>query len=91
MSDPPRGLIAHEGRLNLLCCLRDEGPMAVNGLGERTGKSPAAVSYLLAPLDEYGLVRQTGESINGKPLYEVRLDDQPAWVREAVDEHCAKS
>jgi hypothetical protein len=89
MSHPPRGVLEHEGRLDLLCLLRAEGPLTVDGLSGKSGKSPTAVAYLLDPLDQFELIRETGEWIGEEPLYEIRLDDQPAWVRAAVEEHCA--
>ncbi len=91
MSDPPRGVLKNKVRLDLLCCLKTEGPMTVDGLSEKTGKSPTAVAYLLDPLEEYGVIRRTGERIGNEPLYEARLDDQPAWVRKAVEEHCGEA
>jgi DNA-binding transcriptional ArsR family regulator len=83
----PPGLINHVGRLDILCCLRDSEPLTIAAIAARIGKQPTAVSYLLSSLELYGIVRKTGEQ-DDEPLYEARLDEQPAWVREAVEAHC---
>lgn len=85
-STPPPGLIDHDGRLDVLCCLEDgRGPLTVTAIAARVGKHPAAVAYLLTSLDLYGVVKKTGKQEDGEPLYEACLDQQPAWVREAVE------
>jgi DNA-binding transcriptional ArsR family regulator len=89
VSGPPRAIIEHEGRLDLLCCLVSEGPLTVIELSARTRMSKLAVGYLLLPLEEYGIIAQTGGRVEQEPVYEARLDDQPAWVREAVEAHCS--
>jgi DNA-binding transcriptional ArsR family regulator len=88
VSGLPRAIVEHEGRLDLLCCLTSEGPLTVIELSARTRMSELAVGYLLMPLEEYEIIRKTGSRVDQEPRYEARLDDQPAWVREAVEAHC---
>jgi hypothetical protein len=88
VSSPPQALIRHDGRLDVLCCLDDDrGPLTVTAIAARVGRHPAAVAYLLASLDPHGVVKKTGKLEGGEPLYEACLDQQPAWVREAVEAH----
>jgi DNA-binding transcriptional ArsR family regulator len=89
VTSPPRALVEHEGRLDVLCCLLDSQPSTLTAIAERMGKEQTAVAYLLRPLDLHGLVRKTGDRERGQPLYEACLDEQPAWVREAVEKHCS--
>jgi DNA-binding transcriptional ArsR family regulator len=84
---PPRGLIEHDGRLDILCCFEDDKPLTVTALSARTGESPEATAYHLKPLLSHGVVRKTGEQEGGEPLYESRLGDQPEWVQRAVEAH----
>jgi DNA-binding transcriptional ArsR family regulator len=88
MSPPPRGLIEHEGRLDILCCFEADEPLTAAAIGARTGESSEATTYHLKPLLSHGLVRRTGEQEDGEPLYESCLEDQPKWVREAVEKQC---
>lgn len=83
-----KAIIEHKGRLDLLCCLDRIGPLTVPELGTGIGKSPTAIAYLIGPLDKHKVVRKTGKRKGREPLYEARLDDHPAWVREAVEKHC---
>lgn len=88
MGSPPPGLIHHDGRLDVLCCLEDgREPLTVTAVAARIGKHPAAAAYLLTSLSLYGIVGKTGKQANGEPLYEALLDQQPAWVRQAIEEH----
>lgn len=85
MSSPPEGLIKHDGRLDVLCCLDGCGPLTVTTVAARIGRQPTAVAYLLASLAPYSVVRKTGGEEGGESLYEACLGEQPAWVREAVE------
>lgn len=89
MTSPPRALVEHEGRLDVLSCLMESQPSTLTAIAERMGKAPATVAYLLGPLDLHRLVRKTGERERGESLYETCLDEHPPWVREAVEEHCS--
>ncbi len=87
MSSPPRGLIEHDGRLDILCCFEDDRPLTPTALSARTGDSPEVTSYHLKPLLSHGVVRKTGEQQDGESLYESGLGDQPEWVQKAVEAH----
>lgn len=87
MKPPPRGLIEHDGRLDALCCLDDDGPLTATAISARIGLSITAVTYYLAPLASHSVVKRIGEQEGGEPLYESRLDEQPEWVRKAVEAH----
>lgn len=77
----------HDGRLDVLCCLLDGGPLAVPQLAARTGELPQTVRYWVRLLESYGLVEALADLDGGEPLYAVTLDEHPDWVREAVEEH----
>ncbi len=80
-------VVNHDGRLNLLCCLLDAGPLSVPQLAARVGESRQAVRYWIALLDSFDLVERREELAGGGLLYEATLDDHPEWVREAVRQH----
>jgi hypothetical protein len=88
VSGPPRAIVEHAIRLDMLCCLREHGPMTVPGLAIQLRRVPIAVAVLMEPLVTHKVVTDTGDRIGEEPLYEFRLDDQPAWLREAVEAHC---
>lgn len=89
MSSPQRleMVVKHDGRLNLLCCLLDEGPLSVPQLAARTGESPQAVRYWANLLDSFELIEERAALDDGEPLYAATLDDHPRWVLEAVRQH----
>jgi DNA-binding transcriptional ArsR family regulator len=80
------GAVAHEVRLDLLCCLDGEEPLTVEAVGARIGKSEITVAYHLKPLVTHRVVRRRADQ-RGPVRYEACLDDHPAWVREAVEAH----
>jgi hypothetical protein len=80
-------IVRHDGRLNVLCCLLDGGPLSVPQLGARLGESSQAVHYWVNLLDSFSLVQRLGDLDGGEPLYAVTLDEHPDWVREAVEGH----
>jgi hypothetical protein len=82
-----RAIIRHEGRLDLLCCILDGGPLSASQLSSRTGKPPAAIKHWIASLESFDLLDVVADPGEGEPLYVVTLDEQPEWVREAVEEH----
>ena len=95
-ADAPKGdvkptrletILKHDGRLNLLCCLLDAGPLSVPQLAARIGESTQTVSYWTRLLDSFGLVARRGEPAGGELQYAASLDDHPEWVREAVRRH----
>jgi DNA-binding transcriptional ArsR family regulator len=80
-------VVKHDGRLNVLCCLLDEGPLSVTQIAARIGETPQAVRYWLTLLHSFGVVEQEGTLDAVAPLYTAALADQPEWVRTAVREH----
>lgn len=85
------GIVRHDGRLDLLCCLLDGGPLSIPQLAARIGKSPQAVRYWAGLLDSFDLIERRAPLDDGEPLYEATLDDHPAWVREAVMQHRSRA
>lgn len=86
MSSPQlEAIVKHDGRLALLCCLLDGGPLSVPQLAARTGEPPRSVRYWVSLLDAFSLVDRLGDLDGGEPLYALTLDDHPEWVREAVE------
>ena len=77
----------HDGRLDVLCCILDGGPLAVPQLSARTGRPRKVVAYWVELLDSFDLVEKVGDPGGGEPLYAATLDDHPSWVWEAVKEH----
>lgn len=82
-------IVHHEGRLDVLCCILDGGPLAVPQLSARTGGPLHAVGHWVKLLESFGLVEKIADLDGGEPLYAVTLDDQPDWVRVAVEKHRA--
>jgi hypothetical protein len=80
-------VVKHDGRLNVLCCLLDGGPLSVPQLAARIGESSQAVRYWTNLLDSFDLVEKRDALNDGEPLYAATLDDHPEWVREAVRQH----
>jgi hypothetical protein len=80
-------IVKHDGRLDLLCCILDGGPLAVPQLSARTGRPPQAVGHFVKLLESFDLVEKVGDLDGGEPLYAATLDEHPDWVREAIEEH----
>jgi hypothetical protein len=80
-------IVRHDGRLNLLCCLLDGGPLSVPQMAARVGESPQAVRYWVGLLDAFSLVEQHAGLSGGEPRYVAALDGHPEWVQEAVAQH----
>ncbi len=80
-------IVKHDGRLNLLCCLLDGGPLSVPQIAARIGESLQAVRYWIGLLDAFSLVEKHAGMSGGETLYSATLDRHPEWVREAVAQH----
>jgi hypothetical protein len=80
-------VVKHDGRLDVLCCILDGGPLAIPQLSARTGRPLGAVDHYIKLLESFDLVARAGDLDGGEPLYVATLDDHPDWVREAVEEH----
>jgi len=86
-----RLIVEHDGRLNLLCCLLDAGPLSLTQLAARIGSSSQAVGYWAALLDSSDLIATCDALDDGTAVYEATLADHPEWVREAVRRHRPES
>jgi hypothetical protein len=79
--------VRHDGRLDVLCCILDAGPLTVTQVSARTGGSLRAVAYWIELLDSFDLVGKIDDPDDGEPLYAATLDDHPDWVRDAIERH----
>jgi DNA-binding transcriptional ArsR family regulator len=80
-------IVKHDGRLDVLCCILDGGPLAIRQLSARTGGSLQAVGHWVKLLESFDLVEKIADLDGGEPLYAATLDSHPDWVREAIEEH----
>jgi len=81
-------IVKHDGRLDVLCCILDGGPLAIPQLSARTGRPLNVVGHWVKLLDSFGLIEKIGDfEDGGEPLYATTLDEHPDWVREAIEEH----
>lgn len=80
-------IVKHDGRLDLLCCILDGGPLSVPQMSARTGGPASAVDHWVKLLGTFGLVEKIADLDGGEPLYAATLDEHPGWVREAIEEH----
>jgi hypothetical protein len=60
-------------------------PLAVEDVSGRTGMHPTRTRHHMSILDAFGIVGRTRSRDSGQALYVARLDEQPDWVREAVE------
>jgi DNA-binding transcriptional ArsR family regulator len=80
-------VVEHDARLGILCCLADGEALAVEQVSDRTGMQPRQTKHHMQILDVFGIVRRTRKGESGQAIYVLRLDEQPRWVREAVEAH----
>jgi predicted transcriptional regulator len=80
-------IVRHDGRLDVLCCILDSGPLAVPQLSARTGHPTKLVAHYMRLFESFDLVDKLGDLDGGEPLYAVTLDEHADWVRETVEEH----
>lgn len=80
-------IVKHDGRLDVLCCLLDGGPLAISQVATRINKPDQTVRYWMRLLESYGLIEKVGDRDGRKPLFAVTLEDQPDWVEEAIEAH----
>jgi DNA-binding transcriptional ArsR family regulator len=83
-SSPRQAVVEHRARLAILCCLNGK-PLAVKQVSARTGLSPGRAKHHLRVLNTCDLVGRTRSGEGGETLYESHLNDQPEWVRKAVE------
>ena len=85
---PPRpGVVQHDARLDILCCLDADEPMDVAQVSGRTGIETRRAEHHMRILEAFGLVGAEQNGTGGRVLYVLRLDRQPEWVSEAVESH----
>jgi DNA-binding transcriptional ArsR family regulator len=82
---PKRGVIAHDARLDILCGLDAAEPMDIAHVSSAIGMHPMRATHHLRILDAFGLVEKKYEG--GRMLYATRLEEQPGWIEEAVNDH----
>lgn len=77
----------HDGRLDVLCCILDGGPLTIQQISARIGSSLRSVAYWLSLLESFDLVTKVDELDGGEPIFAASLDGHPDWVHEAVEDH----
>lgn len=80
-------VVRHDARLDILCCLDSDEPLAAQQIGGRTGMGTHRTAYHLRVLRASGLIGTTQKDGVGPVPYVSRLDQQPEWVMDAVNEH----
>jgi predicted transcriptional regulator len=80
-------VVRHDARLDILCCLDPDEPMATEQISGRTGMEVRRTAYHLKVLRAFGLIGATQAGGRGPIVYVLRLDRQPEWVTDAVNEH----
>jgi predicted transcriptional regulator len=80
-------ILAHDGRMDVLCCLLDGEPLTLKQLSARTGRPLNAVSHWVKLLNEFFLVERMGDTNGSEPRYAATLNAHPDWVRKAVENH----
>lgn len=80
-------ILKHDGRLDLLCCILDGGPLSVLQLSARTGEPAKAVGHWVDLLEAFGLVERVANLNDGEALYVASLENHPDWVRQIIDGH----
>lgn len=80
-------VVRHDARLDILCCLDSDEPMATEQISGRTGMEVRRMAYHLRVLRAFGLIGTTPKDGKGPALYVLCLDRQPGWVTAAVNEH----
>lgn len=85
---PRRAALAHETRLDILCCLNPDNPLGPAAVSKRVKREEEVVEYHLRILDRFRLVgrkRRRGEV--GPTGYVLRVAQHPDWVAAAVEAH----
>jgi DNA-binding transcriptional ArsR family regulator len=78
-------VIRHNGRLKVLSCLWDGGPLSASQIAARIEESVQAVTYWVKLLDSFNLVEHVADSAGDQPMYVLTLDEHPDWVREMIE------
>ena len=80
-------IVKHKGRLDVLRCLVDMGPLEAAQVAARIDEQPAAIRYRLRVLEAFNLVAGLSDPAGRPPLYAETLDHHAEWVRRAVRQH----
>jgi len=80
-------VVRHGARLDILCCLDSAEPLAPEQISGRTGMEARRAIYHLKVLLAFGLIRATRKDGRGPVVYRSRLDQQPEWVTDVLNEH----
>jgi len=83
---PLEGIVTHDFRLDILCCLDGEA-LTIPHVSAMLGKDERHVAHHMKMLDSFELVGQEGEVEEGQPLYVARLKEHPTWVVRAINDH----
>jgi hypothetical protein len=86
MTSPPRGLIEHEARLDILVCLDGEA-LTEAAVSACAGLPVDVTRRFLLLLCSCGAIRKARRREGGELLYEGCLDELPAWAQDAVEAH----
>lgn len=82
-------VVRHDARLDILCCLDPDEPLAAEQVSARTGIARCGVGYHLKVLHAFGLVGTAQREGTGPTLFVPCLDRQPEWITDAVKGHGA--
>lgn len=86
-----RAVLAHDARLDILCCLDPDDPLGPDAISKRVRRDERIVRYHLRILDRFRLVcrtRRYGEV--GPTDYVERIAQHPDWVSAAIEAHREK-
>jgi DNA-binding transcriptional ArsR family regulator len=84
---PRRAVIEHDARLDILCCLAEGEPLAVEQVSGKAGMHPTRTAHHMRILEAFGLVGKKRKGRSGQTLYVARLEEHPPWVARAVNDH----
>jgi len=85
---PKWAVLAHDARLDILCCLDPNDPLGVEAVSMHVQRDAQFVKYHLRILDRFQLAarkRRHGEV--GPTDYVLRIAQHPDWVVKTVDAH----
>ncbi len=84
---PLEEAVIHDGRLDVLCCILDSGPLGATQISARIVEPEGLVRHWLETLHALSLVQRIGTPGDGEPLYAATLDNHPDWVRAVIARH----
>lgn len=84
---PLETAVVHDGRLDVLCCILDCGPLNAKQVSARLAESERLVRHWLETLHALDLVEKIAAPGGTEPLFAVTLDHHPEWVRDVIARH----